>query len=138
MRPGSASVPLEIKRWMFKVWALNWYPYRKPSKEIRRTTGWESFVNGRTWSFEGLEMEVGEEKRRKAKAMAAAVEMQVVMRRVEKRKGDERLGRDGDWSEEERRAIDGFEASSVVGGDVCTENEVEAIKDVNFLCFQCF
>lgn len=68
---------------------LCWYPKRKPSEEMRRTTGLWSLLRGRDtdlwkgWDFEtwlrGFDGEE-EEKKRKAKAEAAERAMQVTMR----------------------------------------------------------
>ena len=77
---------------------LCWYSKRKPSEEMRRTTGLWSFLRGRAtglwkgWDFETWLRERrgfvagGEEKKRKAKAEAAERAMQVMMRRDVKMK----------------------------------------------------
>lgn len=75
---------------------LCWYPKRKPSEEMRRTTGLWSLLRGRAmdlwkgWDFETWFSATTafweEEKKRKAKAEAAERAMQVMMRRDVKMK----------------------------------------------------
>lgn len=51
---------------------MNWYPNRKPSEEISKTTGCLSFVSGLATSLMDSELlDDEEEKNKKAKAMAA-------------------------------------------------------------------
>lgn len=110
IKPASASVPFAIKREMWGVGALNWYPNRNPSEETKRTTGRLSFVRGRD-TREGVLGGGGgcgggvdggfEEKKRKAKAKDVDKAMQVMMMREMKRVLWEEGDCDDDEEEEE-------------------------------------
>lgn len=57
---------------MLEVLVLNWYPNRKPSEEISKTTGCLSFVSGLATSLMDSELPDDEvEKNKKVKAVAA-------------------------------------------------------------------
>lgn len=115
--PVSASVPVSIRRWRLGVEVLNWYPNRKPSEEMRRTTGRVRLVNWRRVDSVGKCVEWVEEKRRKAKEKAAERERQRKMRREMKRMvglGEEGEERDeGEWVLKERRDLVGSSSTCV-------------------------
>ncbi|PON85366.1 hypothetical protein TorRG33x02_187760 [Trema orientale] len=72
-----------MRRPMFGVGALNWYPNRNPSEEINRTTGRSRFRSGRATESDDVVWIVvlGVEKKRKAKAPAAERATHVTRRR---------------------------------------------------------
>lgn len=76
-----------MRRCIFGVGVLNWYPNRNPSEETKITTGWFNLDKGRAFESNEEVVKVGVvevdgfEKKRKAKAAAAERAMQVMSSR---------------------------------------------------------
>lgn len=120
---------------MLEVLVLNWYPNRKPSEEISKTTGCLSFVSGLATSLMDSELPDDEvEKNKKVEAVAADRATHVDRTR-EMNKTDLVEDFCGESEEDRRALVESCNSSSLFVGvfDVKIDIESESITGFEIL-----